>query len=233
MRARFLHPPQKVVMSSDDSKISEKELQNLRNQYTKSSLSAGKANKDPFRQFEKWFNEVLKSGFYEPNAMTLATASKEGIPTARVVLLKGFDENGFVFYSNYKSKKGKEIEQNPFASLLFYWDTLERQVRIEGRIEKVTPEESEAYFNTRPYKSRLGAWASNQSSVIESRSVIVKEFLKYMVKFRKHVPLPPQWGGYRLVPVSFEFWQGRPNRLHDRLRYLRQKKGWKIERLAP
>jgi pyridoxamine 5'-phosphate oxidase len=220
-------------MSSKEIKISEKELQNLRKQYTKSSLSANSVNKDPFKQFEKWFGEVMKSGFYEPNAMTLATASKNGIPSARVVLLKGFDENGFVFFSNYKSRKGKDIEQNPFGCFLLYWDKLERQVRIEGKIEKVTKEESEAYFNTRPYKSRLGAWASNQSSVIEDRSVIVKEFLKYMVKFRNHVPLPPVWGGYRLIPAMFEFWQGRPNRLHDRIRYSKQKKGWKIERLAP
>jgi pyridoxamine 5'-phosphate oxidase len=213
--------------------MDEKDIQNLRKQYSRSSLSAGSVNKDPFKQFEKWFREVLKSGFYEPNAMTLATASKDGVPTARVVLLKGFDEKGFMFFSNYKSRKGKDIEQNPYGSLLFYWDKLERQVRIEGKIEKATKEESEAYFITRPYKSRLGAWASNQSSVIEDRSFIVKEFLKYMVKFRNHVPLPPAWGGYRLVPGSFEFWQGRPNRLHDRIRYSRQKKVWKIERLAP
>ncbi len=213
--------------------ISERELQNLRKQYTKSSLTSSGVNKDPIRQFEKWFAEVLKSGFYEPNAMILATSSKTGKPSARTLLMKGFDESGFVFYSNYKSRKGNDIEQNPFGSLLFYWDKLERQVRVEGKIVKLTKEESEDYFNTRPYKSRVGAWASKQSTVVESRSVIVREFLKYMMKFRTHVPLPPVWGGYRLIPDSFEFWQGRPNRLHDRIRYTLQKKGWKIERLAP
>ncbi len=220
-------------MPSAESKITREELQDLRKQYTKSSLNTRSVNPEPVVQFEKWFNEQLRSGFYEPNAMTLATASKDGKPTVRVVLLKAFDSEGFVFYTNYKSRKGKDIEQNPFGSLLFYWDKLERQVRIEGSIEKVTKAESEAYFKTRPYKSRLGAWASNQSSVISDRNEIVKEFLKYMVKFRSDVPLPPVWGGYRLIPQSYEFWQGRPNRLHDRIRYTRLKKGWKIERLAP
>ena len=213
--------------------MTEKELQNLRKQYTKSTLSEKSVNKDPFKQFVKWFREVLNTGFYEPNAVTLATSSKEGKPSARTVLLKGIDDNGFLFYTNYKSRKGKDIEQNPYGCLLFYWDKLERQVKIEGRIEKVSAEESEAYFNTRPYKSRVGAWASPQSSVIKDRSVIVKEFLKYMMKFRTHVPLPPAWGGYRLLPDTFEFWQGRPNRLHDRIRFTLLKKGWKTERLAP
>lgn len=213
--------------------MDDKEIQNLRRQYSKSTLSASSVSKDPFKQFEKWFQDVLKSGFLEPNAMTLATATKAGKPSARIVLLKGIHDNGFVFYTNYKSKKGKEIEENPYGSLLFYWDKLERQIRIEGTIEKVSQKESEEYFNTRPYKSRVGAWASKQSSVIESRSAIVKEFLKYMMKFKNHVPLPDVWGGYRLIPDSFEFWQGRPNRLHDRVRYIKNKSGWKIDRLAP
>lgn len=213
--------------------MNEKELQNLRRQYSKSTLSTSSVSKDPFKQFDKWFSEVLNSGFLEPNAMTLATADKNGKPSARIVLLKGVDEKGFIFYTNYKSKKGNDLENNPFASLLFYWDKLERQIRIEGRTEKVTKEESDAYFQTRPYKSRIGAWASKQSTIIESRNVIVKEFLKYMVKYRNHVPLPDVWGGYRLIPESFEFWQGRPNRLHDRIKYTLTKKGWKAERLAP
>lgn len=213
--------------------MNTKDIQDLRRQYKKKTLSKSSVNRDPFKQFTKWFEEVLKSGFLEPNAMTLATATPGGKPSIRVVLLKALDDRGFVFYTNYESRKGKEIEANKNASILFYWDKLERQVRIDGTVEKVTKEESEAYFKTRPFKSRVGAWASNQSTVIESRSVIVKEFLKYLVKFRTDVPLPPTWGGYRLTPSSFEFWQGRPNRLHDRIRYTRQKNGWKIERLAP
>jgi len=213
--------------------MDDKDIQNLRRQYSKSTLSVSSVSKDPFKQFEKWFQDVLNSGFLEPNAMTLATASKAGKPSARVVLLKGIHDGGFVFYTNYKSKKGKDIEDNPYGSILFYWDRLERQVRIEGKIEKVSQQESEEYFNTRPYKSRVGAWASKQSTVIESRSAIVKEFLKYMMKFKTHVPLPDVWGGYRLIPDSFEFWQGRPNRLHDRVRFTKNKGGWKIERLAP
>lgn len=213
--------------------MDDKEIQNLRRQYSKSTLSVSSVSKDPFKQFEKWFRDVLNSGFLEPNAMTLATASRTGKPSARVVLLKGIHDSGFVFYTNYKSKKGKDIEENPYGCLLFYWDKLERQIRIEGKIEKVSKKESEEYFITRPYKSRVGAWASKQSSVIESRSVIIKEFLKYMMKFKTHVPLPDVWGGYRLLPETFEFWQGRPNRLHDRVRYAKSKTGWKIERLAP
>jgi pyridoxamine 5'-phosphate oxidase len=213
--------------------LEKEKIQNLRRQYSKEKLSAKLVNKDPFAQFNKWFSDSLKCGFLDPNAMTVATADKNGKPSARVVLLKGFDEKGFVFYTNYRSRKGKELEQNPFACLLFYWDKLDRQIRIEGKIEKVSKEESEQYFASRPYKSRLGAWASNQSSVIDSRNTIVKEFIKYLVKFGRNVPLPDYWGGYRLVPNVFEFWQGRPNRLHDRVQYTQQKKGWKIERLAP
>lgn len=225
--------PRTGEIGAEGDSLESKDLSKLRKQYSKSSLSVSSVSKDPFKQFDKWMLEMLRSGFYEPNAMTLATASKQGKPSVRVVLLKGIDNNGFLFFTNYKSKKGKEIEENPYGSLLFYWDKLERQVRIDGKIEKVTKEESESYFKTRPYKSRLGAWASKQSTVIESRSVIVKEFLKFMVKFRNHVPLPDYWGGYRLVPESFEFWQGRPNRLHDRINYTKTKKQWKIERLSP
>ena len=213
--------------------MTDKEIKSLRREYTKSSLTVKNVNKNPFKQFEKWFDEVLKSGFLEPNAMTVATASKDGKPSARILLLKGFDESGFMFYTNYKSRKGRDLEENPYASLLFFWDKLERQVRIEGKVQKLTNEESEAYFYTRPYKSRVGAWASPQSRVIEDRNVIVKDFLKYMLKFKTHVPLPPVWGGYRLIPDLFEYWQGRPNRLHDRIRYKKIKSEWNIERLAP
>jgi pyridoxamine 5'-phosphate oxidase len=209
------------------------DISKLHLQYKKKSLIETSIDKDPFRQFTKWFDQALKSDLLLPNAMALATAAKDSKPSVRMVLLKEFDEKGFVFFTNYASKKGKELESNPYASVLFYWESLERQVRIDGTVEKITKEESEDYFKTRPFKSRVGAWASKQSSVIESRSVIIKEFLKYLVKFGKNVPLPPVWGGYRLLPSSFEFWQGRPNRLHDRLQYTKTKQGWKIERLAP
>ncbi len=210
-----------------------KELKSIRRQYTKDALTEGSISKNPFAQFKKWFSKTLKSGFFHPNAMTLATASKNGKPSARIVLLKGFDENGFIFYTNYTSRKAKELDANPYASLLFYWDKLERQVRIEGKIRKVTKKESEQYFSSRPFNSRIGAWASDQSSVIKNRSVLVNNFSKYLAKFKNEVPLPSHWGGYRLIPSSFEFWQGRANRLHDRIRYTRQKNGWRIERLAP
>ncbi len=197
-------------------------------------LSESSVKKDPISQFRIWFLDASKSGFIDYTAMTLATATKEGKPSARVVLLKKFDENGFEFFTNYESRKGNEMKSNPHAALLFYWDKLERQVRIEGSIEKVSHKESEDYFSTRPFKSRLGAWASHQSSVIESRSFIVKEFIKYFMKYgSKNIPLPPYWGGYRLIPDAFEFWQGRPNRLHDRIVYTKKKDGWLIKRLAP
>jgi pyridoxamine 5'-phosphate oxidase len=209
------------------------DISKLRLQYKKKSLTESSIDKDPFKQFTKWFDQSLKADFVLPNAMALATATKEGKPSVRMVLLKEFDEKGFVFFTNYTSNKAKDLNSNPQASILFYWESLERQVRVDGTVEKITKQESEAYFKTRPIKSRVGAWASNQSSVIDSRTVIVKEFLKYLMKFGKNVPLPPTWGGYRLIPNAFEFWQGRPNRLHDRIRFTKQKSGWIIERLAP
>jgi pyridoxamine 5'-phosphate oxidase len=207
-------------------------LQNLRKEYKKGSLTEQGVNKNPFKQFKKWFDEAVRSGkFLMPNSMTLATSAKSGKPTARIVLLKGYNENGFVFYTNYKSRKGKEIEQNPFGCVLFYWDKLERQVRIEGSIKKLTKRESEDYFKTRPYESRLGAWASNQSSVIKDRKVLESSYLKFAEKYSDEVPLPAYWGGYRLVPGLFEFWQGGKNRLHDRIRYKRKVKAGKLNAL--
>jgi pyridoxamine 5'-phosphate oxidase len=166
--------------------------------------------------------------------MILATVSADCKPSLRTLLLKGFDQRGFIFYTNYNSRKGKELEKNPAASLLFFWPELERQIRIEGTVEKISPEESKKYFATRPYKSRLGAWASNQSEVIPNRLTIVKKFLYYLVKFHtKEIPLPDFWGGYVLKPSAYEFWQGRPNRLHDRIRYRKENSEWIIERLSP
>jgi pyridoxamine 5'-phosphate oxidase len=209
------------------------DIRKLRRQYSDKPLSLSMVSENPFRQFSKWFDEVLKSDFLEPNAMSLSTVSLDGKPSSRMVLLKEFDERGFVFFTSYKSRKGTELNHNPSAALLFWWDKLERQVRIEGIVEKLTHEENQDYFKTRPYKSRIGAWASPQSSVIASREVIVKEFLKYLIKYKTNPPVPDFWGGYRLIPEVFEFWQGRPNRLHDRIRYRRLKNKWKIERLAP
>lgn len=215
-------------------KLSEKEkLQDLREQYSKKSLLKSNVSSDPIKQFSKWFDEALNSRIPEPNAMSLATASKDCRPSVRIVLLKGFDERGFVFFTNYKSKKGKELADNPYASLLFFWNKLERQVRIDGKIQMISEDETKEYFDTRPYKSRIGAWASPQSSVIEGRTILAKNFVKYLIKFRDKVPVPPYWGGYKVIPNAIEFWQGRPNRLHDRIKYSKQKSGWKIERLAP
>jgi pyridoxamine 5'-phosphate oxidase len=214
--------------------IDKKILQNLRRNYKYKSLDQKDVELNPFEQFSIWFEEAMNSQLYEPNAMILATASKEGKPSVRALLLKGFDEIGFVFYTNYEGRKGKELDENNNASILFYWAELERQVRLEGKVEKISKEESEKYFKTRPFKSRVGAWASAQSTVIESRFVIIKKFIKYLFKFHSNdVPLPPYWGGYILKPDVFEFWQGRANRLHDRVRYRKGDTEWIIERLSP
>jgi pyridoxamine 5'-phosphate oxidase len=211
-----------------------KELENIRRNYKLKSLDTKDVDLNPFAQFNIWFEEMLKSNLIEPTAVILATASKQGKPSARTLLLKSYDETGFVFYSNYESKKGNELAENNNASLLFYWPELERQIRIEGKVEKVTQKESEKYFKTRPFKSKVGAWASNQSTIINSRLTIVKKFLYYLAKFHsKDIPLPPYWGGYRLVPEYFEFWQGRANRLHDRVIYQKTNDSWKIDRLSP
>ena len=200
----------------------------------KDFLTEDNTDKNPFRQFSKWYNLALNSGFLHPDAMMLATADKMGKPSARIVLLKGFDEKGFIFFTNYESKKGVELAQNPYAALLFYWDKLDKQVRIEGSVEKTTRSESEEYFKTRPRGSQLGAWASEQSKVIPNRGIIEKKFEELDSKYKdREIPLPDFWGGYRLVPENFEFWYGRENRLHDRIRYVLEGGKWKIERLAP
>ena len=197
-------------------------------------LSEKNTDKNPFNQFSVWYREAQSIGLTHTDAVVLATSTKEGKPSARIVLLKSFDDNGFVFFTNYSSRKAKELGENPFASLLFYWEGLSKQVRIEGKIEKILKSESEEYFKTRPRGSRLGAMSSNQSSVIESREQLEKKYEELDMKFRdKEIPLPDFWGGYRLIPGSFEFWQSRENRLHDRILYLKDSGGWKIMRLAP
>ncbi|MCX7877998.1 MAG: pyridoxamine 5'-phosphate oxidase, partial [Ignavibacteria bacterium] len=188
---------------TESKKLSE-DIRDLRRQYSDKPLLLKNISENPYKQFSKWFDEVLKCDFLEPNAVALSTVSPDGKPSSRMVLLKDFDENGFVFFTNYKSRKANEIEANPYASLLFWWDKLERQVRIEGLIEKIPESESDEYFSSRPYKSRIGAWASPQSRVIGSRSEIVRNFMKYMLKYKTNPPRPPHWGGYRLIPYEFE-----------------------------
>lgn len=210
-------------------------IADLRKDYASESLMEFHVESDPIKQFDKWWQEALKSEIPEPNAMTLATASTDGMPSARIVLLKGYDEQGFVFYTNYKSFKAMQLEENPKACLVFFWKELERQVRITGLVKRTSPQLSDEYFLSRPVESQIGAWTSPQSQVIESRDWLDERYLHLTAEY-KNVKLhrPPHWGGYVVQPIIVEFWQGRPSRLHDRLQYTINENGvWKIERLAP
>ena len=212
----------------------KKEIADLRRDYQRETLDESNVASDPVEQFSKWWKEALSSEIEEVNAMTLATATTDGVPSARIVLLKDYDERGFVFFSNYKSHKAQELESNPHAALIFFWKVLERQIRIQGVAEKIDAKESDEYFYSRPLGSRLGAWASPQSLVIDNRKLLEENVELYKKQFGEDIPRPPFWGGYRVIPSVIEFWQGRSNRLHDRIRYSKQFNGaWNIERLAP
>jgi len=207
-------------------------LSDLRQSYEKGVLLETQAAASPFEQFKRWFDEAVAAQVPEPNAMTLATVDAHGQPSARIVLVKGADEHGFTFFTNYESRKGEDLAAEPRAALLFFWQQIERQVRIEGRVEKVSAEESDRYFHSRPPGSRIGAWASEQSRPVTREALEAREH-EFRARYGDQPPRPPHWGGYRLAPTSFEFWQGRPSRLHDRLRYLPDGQGWKIDRLSP
>ena len=206
----------------------------LRKEYTSAGLDKAGVDPDPIVQFHEWFENAVEADLHEPNAMILATATTDGKPSARTVLLKGYDDRGFVFYTNYEGRKAGELEVNPTCALLFYWGELERQIRIEGRASRLSSEESDAYFAGRPRGSRLGAWASEQSHPVEDRSILEERVRALEAEYEgREIPRPPFWGGYRVEPDTIEFWQGRENRLHDRIVYHRSGRGWKIVRLQP
>ena len=211
-------------------------IADLRQNYTLAGLSEADLDSNPIQQFNLWFEQALAADLIEPNAMTLATATADGKPSARIVLLKGVSERGFVFYTNYGSQKGRQLIANPYAALVFHWDKLERQIRIEGKVEKLSSVESLEYFHSRPKASQLGAWTSNQSQVIANREVLEQKLASLQAQYSDEdtIPLPEHWGGFRVVPNRLEFWQGRPSRLHDRLLYDLEADGsWSISRLAP
>lgn len=210
------------------------DISSLRNEYKRSALSIQSVNKNPVKQFENWLNDAVQSVVPDPTAMAVSTFGTNGFPQTRIVLLKYLDNNGFVFFTNFESQKGAALEANPSTGLLFFWPELERQVRIEGFAEKTSKKFTEKYFRSRPVNSQIGAWASEQSRKIPSRSFLENRFNEFLLKFKNHVPpLPDFWGGYRVKPIRIEFWQGRENRLHDRILYEKENESWAINRLAP
>ncbi|MEB3212669.1 MAG: pyridoxamine 5'-phosphate oxidase [Leptolyngbyaceae bacterium] len=238
MTSRSSQLPSSNQSSSDQSSSDLSfavNVADLRRDYRVSTLEESDASADPVEQFERWWKDVLDAKVSEPNGMTLATVGADGRPSARIVLLKGFDHKGFKFFTNYTSRKGTELENHPYGAIVFWWEPLERQVRIEGTVERLTPEESDDYFERRPKGSRLGAWASPQSQVIENRQVLEDQQAEFEEKYgeTEDIPRPPHWGGFRLVPDRMEFWQGRSSRLHDRLCYTKTENGWSRTRLAP
>ena len=214
--------------------MAKTDLAGLRREYSKNELTEASVAADPVEQFSVWMDQVLKAGIIEPTAMVLSTVGQDARPSSRVVLLKGFDEQGFVFFTNYKSRKGHELAENPNAAIHFFWPELERQINISGRVSRVSAEESDEYFSSRPFDSRIGAWASKQSEPLSSRVELMKRVAALVLKYPTgNVPRPPHWGGFRLVPDRFEFWQGRPSRLHDRICYELEGDAWMISRLSP
>ncbi len=213
--------------------INNKNLEVKRGIYAENELNKSNVEKDPFKQFSLWMDEVLKLEIIEPNAMVLSTSDENNFPSSRVVLLKEIKDDEFIFYTNYESKKGHDLTINPKASLLFFWREIGRQIRISGIVSKTSKEESEEYFTSRPYESQISAWASKQSSIIPDRKFLEDNFKELKIKYSGKVPLPSFWGGFKLLPGRFEFWQGRQNRLHDRIVYIRDNNKWNIERLSP
>ena len=213
----------------------QKNITDLRKEYSRSTLDFSNVMKDPVQQFEKWFDEAVQSGITEPNAMHLATVDEHGKPSSRIVLLKGIESNKFIFYTNYQSKKGRELEQNPACALTFFWPEIERQVRVEGVADRVDTKLSDEYFQSRPRGSQIGAWASPQSTIIKDRDILDQRAQQMEKKFEleKALPRPNQWGGFQIDPLMIEFWQGRPSRLHDRIQFTKVDGEWKVNRLAP